>query len=307
MEYCPTDLEKVIRNTSIFISPSDTKCYFKQILSGMEFCHSHFILHRDLKPSNLLINSHGLLKLADFGLARSFGTPVAMTSKVITSGYRPPELLYGSKYYSAAVDIWSVGCIFLEIVTRTPVFPGETDVQQLTKIFALLGTPTEDTWPDVASLPHYIPFEPQESLIPPTPISNIPVEENVELLQYIRKMYNATTSLGKLFKNYQPPQNIYFIMFVIMSCLQLNPLHRCTAKSALESQYFATDPPPTVPHLLKLPFIATAPVTKPGNGGGSAGLDDDGNSSGEEAPPPPVFSSSDEEDGDIVSKKRKHE
>jgi len=84
MEYCPTDLEKVIQNTSIFISPADTKCYFKQILSGMEFCHSHFILHRDLKPSNLLINTNGMVKLADFGLARSFGTPVAMTPTVIT-------------------------------------------------------------------------------------------------------------------------------------------------------------------------------------------------------------------------------
>jgi cyclin-dependent kinase 7 len=221
----------------------------------------------------------------------------------VCSGYRPPELLYGSKYYSTAVDMWSVGCIFLEIVTRTPVFPGDTEVEQLTKIFSLLGTPSDSSWPDVSSLPYYIPFESLPSLIPPTPVSNVPVEEDVALLQYIRQEYNSGTPLGKLLKNYQPPQNIYFIIFVIMSCLQLNPANRCSAKTALQARYFTTDPPPTVPYLLKLPFIATAP---------SMGATGSGGSSGEEDPPPPVFSSDEEAQSTpapppIASKKRKHD
>lgn len=84
MEYCPTDLEKIISNKSIYISPADVKCYMHMLLEGITYCHSHFILHRDLKPSNLLINTNGKLKLADFGLARNYGSPVAMTPIVIS-------------------------------------------------------------------------------------------------------------------------------------------------------------------------------------------------------------------------------
>jgi len=198
--------------------------------------------------------------------------------------------------------MWSIGCIFFEIVTRTPLFPGDSEVEQLTKIYSLLGTPTESMWPDAAKLPNYIAFEPLESLIPPTPVSSVPVEENIELQDYIRSTYNSGTSLGKLFKNYQPPQNIYFIMFVIMSCLQLNPLHRCSAKNALEARYFTADPPPTVPYMLKLPFIATAPPV---------GADSSGSGSENEDPPPPVFSSDEDDmvtmEPIAISKKRKHD
>ncbi len=84
MEHCPIDMVKIIYNNAIYISPADAKCYFHMILSGLEFCHSHYILHRDLKPSNLLIAPNGVLKLADFGLARSYGTPAPMTPGVIS-------------------------------------------------------------------------------------------------------------------------------------------------------------------------------------------------------------------------------
>jgi cyclin-dependent kinase len=103
-----------------------------QLLAGIAKCHQHKVLHRDLKPQNLLINREGILKLADFGLARAFGIPVKnFTHEVVTLWYRAPDILMGSKNYSTSVDIWSVGCIFAEIVNRKPLFAGQNEEEQL--------------------------------------------------------------------------------------------------------------------------------------------------------------------------------
>lgn len=99
-----------------------------QLLSGTAKCHKHKVLHRDLKPQNLLINSSGILKLADFGLARAFGIPVKnFTHEVVTLWYRAPDILMGSKDYNTSVDMWSVGCIFAELVTKKALFPGKNE------------------------------------------------------------------------------------------------------------------------------------------------------------------------------------
>jgi cyclin-dependent kinase len=112
------------------------------------------VLHRDLKPQNLLINREGILKLADFGLARAFGIPVKnFTHEVVTLWYRAPDVLMGSKNYSTSVDIWSVGCIFAEIVTHKPLFAGNNEEEQLAKIFSIRGTPSEEEWPGIKELP----------------------------------------------------------------------------------------------------------------------------------------------------------
>ena len=125
-------------------------------MNGIEKCHRHKVLHRDLKPQNLLINREGLLKLADFGLARAFGIPVKnFTHEVVTLWYRAPDILLGSKNYTTSVDIWSVGCIFAEIVTRKPLFAGEDDKDQLSKIFQIRGTPDPNEWQGLTELPYY--------------------------------------------------------------------------------------------------------------------------------------------------------
>ncbi|KAM4644127.1 cyclin-dependent kinase 2 isoform 2-T2 [Amazona ochrocephala] len=117
-EFLHQDLKKFMDSSSLSgIALPLIKSYLFQLLQGLAFCHAHRVLHRDLKPQNLLINTDGAIKLADFGLARAFGVPVrTYTHEVVTLWYRAPEILLGCKYYSTAVDIWSLGCIFAEMV-----------------------------------------------------------------------------------------------------------------------------------------------------------------------------------------------
>uniref|UniRef100_A0A8H7TS36 Cyclin-dependent kinase 1 n=1 Tax=Bionectria ochroleuca TaxID=29856 RepID=A0A8H7TS36_BIOOC len=127
-----------------------------QLCQGIKYCHSHRVLHRDLKPQNLLIDKEGNLKLADFGLARAFGVPLrTYTHEVVTLWYRAPEILLGGRQYSTGVDMWSIGCIFAEMCTRKPLFPGDSEIDEIFKIFRILGTPTEDVWPGVTSYPDF--------------------------------------------------------------------------------------------------------------------------------------------------------
>lgn len=118
------------------MSDAVVRRFLMQLCLGIKYCHSHRVLHRDLKPQNLLISSEGNLKLADFGLARAFGVPLrTYTHEVVTLWYRSPEILLGGRQYSTGVDMWSVGCIFAEMCTRKPLFPGDSEIDEIFKIF----------------------------------------------------------------------------------------------------------------------------------------------------------------------------
>ncbi|XP_057669596.1 cyclin-dependent kinase 14 isoform X8 [Diorhabda carinulata] len=156
-EYVHTDLSQYLERHSGGLDSRNVRLFLFQLLRGLAYCHKRRVLHRDVKPQNLLISEIGELKLADFGLARAKSVPSHTYShEVVTLWYRPPDVLLGSTDYSTSLDMWGVGCIFVEMITGMAIFPGVRDTyDQLDKIFKILGTPTEEDWPGVSQLPGY--------------------------------------------------------------------------------------------------------------------------------------------------------
>ncbi|ESQ44570.1 hypothetical protein EUTSA_v10003166mg [Eutrema salsugineum] len=210
-EYMDHDLVGLASIPGIKFSEPQVKCYMKQLLSGLDHCHSRGVLHRDIKGSNLLIDSNGILKIADFGLATFFDPQncVPLTSRVVTLWYRPPELLLGACHYGVGVDLWSTGCILGELYSGKPILPGKTEVEQLHKIFKLCGSPTEDYWRKL-KLPPSAAFRPA--------------------LPYGRRV-------AEMFKDL--PTNVLSLLEALLS---IDPDRRGSAARALDSEYFRTEP-----------------------------------------------------------------
>ena len=212
-EYCLNDLERIIKDEKTQLPPCDIKAYMRMLLNGVAFCHENWILHRDLKPNNLMIGNDYRLKLIDFGLAKSYASPFRRyKSEVVTLWYRSPELLYGATEYGPSLDMWSVGCIFAELLQRAPLFPGQREIQQLGMIFRLLGTPTEKEWPGMTSLPSYIEY---------TMLDGAGLENNFATAPSVTE--GAIDLLTKF--------------------LTYDPVKRISAKDALKHEYFTSNKP----------------------------------------------------------------
>ncbi|VDK74897.1 unnamed protein product [Litomosoides sigmodontis] len=159
-EYISMDLKKCIDRIphGELMSRDQQKSYLYQILQGICFCHQRNVLHRDLKPQNLLVDENGVLKIADFGLARELQfANRKYTDVVVTLWYRPPEILFGCTNYSMSVDMWSVGCIFAEMATKEALFRGDSEIDQIVRIFSILSTPIKEIRRGVySSVPDFI-------------------------------------------------------------------------------------------------------------------------------------------------------
>lgn len=219
-EYMDHDLTGLADRPGMRFSVPQIKCYMRQLLTGLHYCHVNQVLHRDIKGSNLLIDNEGNLKLADFGLARSFSNDHNgnLTNRVITLWYRPPELLLGTTKYGPAVDMWSVGCIFAELLHGKPIFPGKDEPEQLNKIFDICGAPEESNWPGVSKIPWYNNFKPTR-----------------QVKRRLREVY-------KHFDRHA--------LELLDRMLTLDPSQRISAKDALDAEYFWTDPLPCDPKSL---------------------------------------------------------
>ena len=201
---------------------SEVKTLLLQLASGVAYLHDSWILHRDLKTSNLLLNNRGRLKIADFGMARYVGDPPPpnLTQLVVTLWYRAPELLLGATRYGRPVDMWSVGCIFGELLTREPLLQGKNEVDELTRIFELCGIPTDDTWPGFRRLPNARALR-----LPPKP----PGASAATTGSTVRARFPLLTAAGAA---------------LLSSLLALNPDRRPTASEMLAHEYFRQDPKP---------------------------------------------------------------
>ncbi|KAI5651620.1 protein kinase domain-containing protein [Phthorimaea operculella] len=190
-DFMDTDLEIIVKDNNIVLTPANVKAYMIMTLRGLEYLHQNWILHRDLKPNNLLINRE--------------------------------ELLFGARQYGTGVDMWAVGCILAELLLRVPFLPGESDLDQLSRIFQVFGTPSEDEWPGMKTLTDYVQFK----QFPAQPLRHIFSAASDDLIQLLE------------------------------SLLTLFPPRRCDCTQALQMSYFSNKPAPTVGAKLPMPTCIT--------------------------------------------------
>ncbi|KAM9914629.1 hypothetical protein OXX69_000465 [Metschnikowia pulcherrima] len=230
--YMSSDLVGLLENTATELDVPTIKCILQQLLEGINYIHQQHYLHRDIKAANILLDPNGVVKIADFGLARVYhgqlpsrgkgpgGGERNYTALVVTRWYRPPELLLGERKYTTAVDMWGVGCVFGELFTKKPILVGSSDSKQAQIIFDLVGPPNRENWPTA-------------SLLPNKPDLNIGLTCKRTLETRFQPLLGDTGAdlLSKL--------------------LTLDPKRRYNALDALDHAYFTTDPKPILPEQIR--------------------------------------------------------
>lgn len=218
-EFCEHDLAGLLSNIQIKFSLSEMKKMVQMLLNALYFIHSNKILHRDMKAANVLITKNGILKLADFGLARAIHLNKEQsqryTNRVVTLWYRPPELLLGERNYGPPIDLWGAGCIMAELWTRTPIMQGNTEQHQLTLISRLCGSIAADVWPGVEKLDLFSKL-------------TLPANQKRRVKERLRSYVKDPLALD-----------------LIDKMLTIDPGQRIDADTALNHDFFWSDPMPT--------------------------------------------------------------
>ena len=212
---------------------AEVKRLMLDLTSALEYCHDRWVIHRDLKTSNLLLNNKGEVAICDFGLARNYHDPPrAYSPTVVTLWYRAPEVLVadtgkGHKtMYGPPIDVWSLGCIFAEFVLGAPLLAGQGEIDQLKRIFELLGTPDEHSWPGHTEL-HYF----KKVKLRPQPFNRLKD-------RFKRTSFTSATALSESGLD------------LMQRMLTYDAEKRITAKEALQHPYFKEAPPPKAHHLM---------------------------------------------------------
>ncbi|CAG9465941.1 unnamed protein product [Pedinophyceae sp. YPF-701] len=251
LEYCHNNLEHVITDRSLSVSEADVKAYARMAALGLAHCHERHVIHRDIKPNNFLFGQDGRLKLIDFGLSRTFGSPNTRYSpQVFNIWYRSPELLLGARKYGLAADVWALGCCIAELYRRKPLFVAGSELGVLGRILDTLGSPTKSDWPDLTALPNAV-MVPRERKAP-VPLSSIVPGASPAALDLLGRM------------------------------LRWNPAARPTVAEVLAHPYFTGGVADTP--MERLPHGRSQDEKASGSGGGANGDAGQGNDSGSEPP-----------------------
>jgi len=246
IDYAEHDLWHIIKfhraakatKKQVVVPRGMVKSLLYQILDGIHYLHSNWVLHRDLKPANILVmgdgNERGRVKIADMGFARLFNAPLKpladLDPVVVTFWYRAPELLLGARHYTKAIDIWAIGCIFAELLTSEPIFHcRQEDIKtsnpyhhdQLDRIFNVMGFPQDKDWEDIKKMP-----------------------EHHTLTKDFKRSTYSTCSLAKYMERHKiKPDSKAF--HLLQKLLLMDPNKRITSEQAMQDQYFQEEPLPT--------------------------------------------------------------
>jgi len=193
------------------LSQGAIKTVSRQLFAGLAYLHRNWVMHRDLSPGNILISPSGVVKITDFGLSKVLTSQETQHTRFVTTlWYRAPEVLFGTRYYGRAVDLWAAGCILAELLDRRPMFQGGNDIEQVTAIFTKLGTPASEDWPGVNYFPNYM-----------------------------RQQAAAPLMFERAFREAEPQA-----VDLLKKLLTYNPSERISAEAALQHPYFSTGQQP---------------------------------------------------------------